>query len=197
MSLTNEQHAYVYFDKNVDTRLIATAGSGKTFTIIQKIVHIIEEQILEPEQILMLTFSRFTRDDFLNRIRKYGITIIDENCIKTIDSFAKNIIDPNNEVDVSILSYKFMKYLENTSEKEIRKNKAIKNIKSIFVDEAQDLNETQYKILHYLKEKNKTVINLIGDPNQNIYQFRGSSDKYLVNFQAKTFYLTNNFRSIH
>jgi hypothetical protein len=36
---------------------------------------------------------------------------------------------------------------------------------------------------------------LVGDSNQNIYQFRGSSDKYLVNFPAKTFYLTCNFRS--
>jgi Mimiviridae putative ATP-dependent DNA helicase len=193
--LTSEQAAYINFDKHVDTKLIATAGSGKTFTIIQKMKHMIEDNIIKPKEMLMLTFSRFTRDDFLNRIKKYDITCINENYIKTIDSFAKSIIDPNNEVDISILSYKFMKYLEDTSSKEIKKNKNIKNIKSIFVDEAQDLNETQYKILCYLKEKNDTVINLIGDPNQNIYQFRGSSDKYLTNFKAKTFYLTYNFRS--
>jgi DNA helicase-2/ATP-dependent DNA helicase PcrA len=88
-----------------------------------------------------------------------------------------------------------MKYLESTKASDIKKNAKLKNIKAIFVDEAQDLNETQYKILCLLKQKNKTVINLIGDPNQNIYQFRGSSDKYLTNFQAKTFYLTYNFRS--
>ena len=50
---------------------------------------------------------------------------INENNIKTIDSFAKSIIDPNNEVDVSILSYKFMKYLETTKNKIIRKNKTL------------------------------------------------------------------------
>jgi hypothetical protein len=193
--LTEEQHAYVYFEDLVDTKLIATAGSGKTFTIIQKMDYIVEKKILKPEQILMLTFSRFTRDDFINRIKKHNIKTIKEDCIKTIDSFAKSIIDPHNEVDVSILSYKFMKYLETEKTKDIKKNPLIKNIKAIFVDEAQDLNETQYKILCLLKKKNNTVINLIGDPNQNIYQFRGSSDKYLTNFQAKTFYLTYNFRS--
>lgn len=193
--LTDEQREYVYFDKLIDTRLIATAGSGKTFTIIQRMDHLIREKILEPEQVLMLTFSRFTRDDFINRINKHEIDTINNNYIKTIDSFAKSIIDPNNEVDVSILSYKFMKYLESTPSKEIQKNDNIKNIKTIFVDEAQDLNETQYKILCLLKKKNKTIINLIGDPNQNIYQFRGSSDKYLTGFSATTFYLTYNFRS--
>lgn len=194
-TLTDEQSSYVYFDDLEDTKLIATAGSGKTHTIIEKMNHIIENKILKAEQILMLTFSRFTRDDFINRIKKRNIKTINENNIKTIDSFAKSIIDPNNEVDVSILSYKFMKYLETEPIRNIKKNPNIKNIKAVFVDEAQDLNQTQYNILCLLKKKNKTVINLIGDPNQNIYQFRGSSDKYLSNFQAKTFYLTYNFRS--
>ena len=46
-----------------------------------------------------------------------------------------------------------------------------------------------------MKEKLNIIINLVGDPNQNIYQFRSSSDKYLMEFEAKTFYLTCNFRS--
>jgi len=193
--LTTEQHDYITFSDPIDTKLIATAGSGKTFTIIQKMDYLIRENIYKPNEVLMLTFSKFTRDDFLNRIKKYEIGTISKKYIKTIDSFSKSVIDPNNEVDVSILSYKFMIYLENTDSEKIQNNKIIGPIKSIFVDEAQDLNETQYKILMYLKQKNNTIINLIGDPNQNIYQFRGSSDKYLTEFEAKTFYLTYNFRS--
>jgi hypothetical protein len=193
--LTDEQSAYVYFKDNVCTKLLATAGSGKTHTIIKKLEYLISEKIFKENEILMLTFSRFTRDDFINRIKKYNIQTISLDCIKTIDSFAKTIIDPNNEIDVSILSYTFMIYLEESSSKKIRSNKNLKNIKAIFVDEAQDLNYTQYRILMLLNEKNKTTIHLIGDPNQNIFQFRGSSDKYLIEFNAKKFYLTNNFRS--
>lgn len=194
-NFTHEQNSYIIFTDHCDTKLIATAGSGKTFTIIQKMNYLIQNKIFDNKQILMLTFSKFTRDDFINRINKSEIKTIDTENIKTIDSFAKSIIDPNNEVDVGILSYKLMKYLETTPSYKVRENEIIKNIKTIFVDEAQDLNETQYKILCLLKKKNKTLINLIGDPNQNIYQFRGSSDKYLTQFDAKTFYLTYNFRS--
>ncbi|ATZ80594.1 ATP-dependent DNA helicase [Bodo saltans virus] len=193
--LTDEQSAYIHFKENICTKLLATAGSGKTHTIIKKLEYLITEKIFKENEILMLTFSRFTRDDFINRIKKYNIETISYDCIKTIDSFAKNIIDPNNDIDVSILSYSFMMYLESSSKKIIRENKKLKNIKAIFVDEAQDLNYTQYRILMLLKEKNKTTIHLIGDPNQNIFQFRGSSDKYLTEFDAKKFYLTCNFRS--
>lgn len=192
---TDQQKKYIEHIDKIDTKLIACAGSGKTRCIIFKIKYLLDLKIFKPDEILMLTFSRFTRDDFLNRLKKYNVNDIDKNCVKTIDSFAKNAIDPNNEIDVSLLSYKFMKYLEQNCSENIKKNNKISNIKIIFIDESQDLNETQFKILQYLKEKCDILLNLIGDPNQNIYQFRHSSDKYLTNFNAKTFFLTKNFRS--
>lgn len=192
---TDQQKEYIMCCEMIDTKLIACAGSGKTRCIIFKMDYLIKEKKVKNNELLMLTFSRFTRDDFINKISKYKITTIDNNYIKTIDSFAKNIIDPNNEIDVSLLSYKFMKYLEKTSMSDIKNNIKLSNIKMIFVDESQDLNETQYNILKYMKEKNGTIINMIGDPNQNIYQFRNSSDKFLTDFNAKIFYLTKNFRS--
>ena len=194
-NFTDEQLEYIKYVNNEDTKLIACAGSGKTRCIIFRIDNLIKTKQFNNDEILMLTFSRFTRDDFINKIKSLKIkTILDKN-IKTIDSFAKHLIDDNNEIDVSLLSYKLMQYLEQSSKEEIQKNSKISKIKIIFVDEAQDLNETQYKILAYLKEKNNVLINLIGDPNQNIYQFRNSSDKYLTAFDAKTFNLTKNFRS--
>ena len=30
---------------------------------------------------------------------------------------------------------------------------------------------------------------MVGDPNQNIYQFQGGSDKFLLEYQARTFNL--------
>ena len=192
---TDEQSTYIKYNEMSDTRLIAVAGAGKTKCIISRMEYLIDNLKIHNSKILMLTFSRFTRDDFINRIEKYNIKSIDINNIKTIDSFAKNIIDINNEIDVSLLSYKFMKYLELVLKDELLKNEYLSNIMHIYVDESQDLNEIQYKILILLKEKLGIYIHLIGDPNQNIYQFRKSSDKYLTNFNAKTFYLTKNFRS--
>jgi hypothetical protein len=192
---TDQQKQYITYDKLTNTKLISGAGSGKTHTIVFRINHLVESKTFKQDEILVLVFSRMCRDDFLNRIKKYKIDCIHENNIRTIDSFAKSLIDSNNEIDVSLLSYKFMKYLQDTPIEEIKKNTKLSTIKTLFVDEAQDLNETQYTIVTLLKEKNGTLINLIGDPNQNIYQFRNSSDKYLTNFEAPTFYLTKNFRS--
>jgi superfamily I DNA/RNA helicase len=68
------------------------------------------------------------------------------------------------------------------------------DLKVIFVDEAQDLNETQYKIIRFLQEATGSTVHLIGDPNQNIYQFRQSYERYMLNHEGKKFYLTRNFR---
>lgn len=195
-NFTEEQSTYINCLEKKDTKLIACAGSGKTRCIIFRMHMLIKKKIFKSSEVLMLTFSRFTRDDFLNKIRALKIKTIDvENNIKTIDSFAKILIDENNEIDVSLLSFKLMKYLESSTQEEIHNDPKLSKYKIIFIDEAQDLNETQYKILVNLKQKAGIYINMIGDPNQNIYQFRHSLDKYLVEFEADTFYLTKNFRS--
>ena len=193
--ITTEQNTYILYNKHKDTKLIACAGSGKTFCLITKINNQIKNKIYDKNEILVLTFSRFTRDDFIRKIDSYKAEFIDKKIVNTIDSFAKKTIDINNDIDVSLLSYRFMKYLKNNSSEIIKKNSNLINIKTVYIDEAQDLNETQFNIFLLLKKKLNIVINLVGDPNQNIYQFRNSSDKHLMNFKAKTFYLTNNFRS--
>ena len=63
-----------------------------------------------------------------------------------------------------------MKYLLNTDNDILKENTDLNKYKAIFVDESQDLNPTQYSILTSLKNKLNINLNLIGDPNQNIYQ---------------------------
>lgn len=196
MPYTKEQLEYINFSDKVSTKLLACAGSGKSTCIVARMYNLVKNKIYKPNQVLMLTFSRFTRDDFMNKIKKYKSDVkIPHSQIKTIDSFAKNLIDNENTVDVSLLSFRLMKYLEETPKTILKKNKELRQIKTIFVDEAQDLNEIQYRIFVQMENKMDIVVNLIGDPNQNIYQFRESSDKYLTEFEAKTFLLTKNFRS--
>jgi len=191
--LTLEQKNFIYDNDICNSRLIACAGSGKTKCIILRMAHLLSKNI---NNILMLTFSRFTRDDFLNKIKHHNINNISQSYVKTIDSFAKYVIDVNNNIDVSLLSYNLLKYLDNNDNQTLIKNNKLNNIKSIFIDEAQDLNYTQYKIFVLLSDKLNIKICMIGDPNQTIYQFRGSNSKYMMDFHVdKVFYLTKNFRS--
>ena len=37
---------------------------------------------------------------------------------------------------------------------------------------------------------------MVGDPNQNIYQFNGGKSDYLLNFKGQSFSLINNYRTM-
>ena len=73
----------------------------------------------------------------------------------------------------------------------------------IFVDEYQDLNHGQYRIVKALAPQNGNQnknICVIGDPDQSIYGFRGSDVSYFNRFikdypQAMVLNLTQNYRS--
>ncbi|MBG9911960.1 DNA helicase UvrD [Bacillus xiamenensis] len=71
--------------------------------------------------------------------------------------------------------------------------------KYILVDEAQDLNNSQYKILKALT-RNFFNIMMVGDPDQSIYGFNGSDSNIMVkkfakDFNPKIYSLNENFRS--
>lgn len=194
---SEEQLAFI-IDTDVasHSKLLATAGSGKTFSIIAKAWNLIEHRIVLPEQLYVLTFSRQARHDFVRKVdRMKAGGLINKSNIRTIDSFAKCIIDPDNTVDLSILSYTLREFLRETDLDTLKQTKCLDEIKYLFVDEAQDLNKTQYDIICLLRDRLGVIVNLIGDPNQNIFQFRGGCDKYLVDFPGKVFELTTNYRS--
>lgn len=69
----------------------------------------------------------------------------------------------------------------------------------LFVDESQDLNSVQYAIIRTLGDKTDSVL-LVGDPNQAIYGFNGSSKDFMLeefpkDFKATQVELRDNFRS--
>ena len=70
----------------------------------------------------------------------------------------------------------------------------------ICVDEAQDLNRIQYEFVRALVGSDSTNVMMVGDPDQMIYGFNGSSSAFLCehfirDFHPKTFRLTENYRS--
>jgi uncharacterized protein (TIGR00375 family) len=72
----------------------------------------------------------------------------------------------------------------------------------IFVDEYQDLNQGQYRIIRALAppRNSRSDISIIGDPDQSIYGFRGSDTRYFTRFSrdypnAGVVHLSRNYRS--
>jgi ATP-dependent DNA helicase RecQ len=94
------------------------------------------------------------------------------------------------------------------SETQMRRVQLLGNLEYIFVDEYQDVAENEYRLIRLIaglgqsEDKERSVqINLcvIGDDDQNIYEFRGTSSRYILAFEteykAKRFLLTENYRS--
>lgn len=71
---------------------------------------------------------------------------------------------------------------------------------AICVDEAQDLNNAQYQFLKALTNEELKNFMMVGDPNQAIFHFNGSSPDYMdkefvKDFNPKIIELTENYRS--
>lgn len=196
-----EQIRYITNLELIDTKLHATAGSGKTRSLLGRIKFIVEHGLAKKEEVFAITFSKHAATDFRNKIKELFPdfpNFCELKNLSTIDSLAKSIlckVKSHKSENVEILSIALRNYLKEMPDSEIETIRAIKNVKHLFIDEAQDLNQVQYDIALLFKEKFGTVVELIGDANQNIYQFRRSSSTYLLNFPAKTYELTLNFRS--
>lgn len=102
----------------------------------------------------------------------------------------------------SLLDYDDMIWLPNELMRN-NKNKYINNptpFKYLFIDEAQDLSQSQYDLITYISEKQ--TLTMVGDTCQSIYGFRDATpenfsieylQKYFTN--TKIFTLENNYRS--
>ncbi|MEE4608414.1 MAG: UvrD-helicase domain-containing protein, partial [Desulfobacteraceae bacterium] len=82
------------------------------------------------------------------------------------------------------------------------RNDCRQRFRAVFVDEYQDVNHGQYRIIRALVPPEAETRNLcvIGDPDQSIYGFRGSDPSYFLNFKtdypdATLISLNRNYRS--
>lgn len=78
------------------------------------------------------------------------------------------------------LTFDYMSYLAIT---EINKNPSVLEvIKYLIVDEFQDINSSQFQLIKSIG--NKASVFVVGDPRQSIYQWRGSNDKFFLDFST-------------
>lgn len=74
-----------------------------------------------------------------------------------------------------------------------------KRLEYIMIDEFQDIDELQYKLMEVLCGYHKNLF-IVGDPDQTIYTWRGANVKYLLDFDkafpyVKTIMMMQNYRS--
>jgi uncharacterized protein (TIGR00375 family) len=117
---------------------------------------------------------------------------------KAVYQAYQNLLEIQKFYDYEDLIFKAVRILETENQVAVSYRTLFQYI---FVDEYQDLNHGQYSIIKSLAPTGvKKNICVVGDPNQSIYGFRGSSVKYFKRFikdypNAKVIKLTQNYRS--
>ncbi len=102
----------------------------------------------------------------------------------------------SNAVDFDDLLMLTVEVLERFPEARTRWQKAFRYI---LVDEYQDTNHAQYRLLQLLAEKHQNLC-AVGDPDQSIYAFRGADIRNILEFErdfpdTRTIALEQNYRS--
>lgn len=198
MSSNEEQLYFINHDID-DMSLIGIPGGGKTRTIIEKIFTMKQKkQIDKPSDFLILTFSRKARIDFLNKGQNKCNKLFKLDNIRTIHSVSALILKKifgKSCKNINTLIAGVSHQLHSNTIENLDKVSCLKKCKCIFVDEAQDISNIQYNLIKQVASILDIKVIMIGDPDQNIYQFQGGSDKYLLEHSDNKVILDKNYRS--
>lgn len=195
--LDTDQSLIVNDGKSNNILVLAGPGSGKTKVLVHKIASLLLLEDIKPEQFLMLTFSKAASLEFRARARKLvpeysgliKITTFHGFCFQLMGQLgdlkkSENVIQDcitainNEDIDISSII-----------------NKSV-----LLLDEFQDVNDIEWELVQtIIKTAGNIRVIAVGDDDQNIYGFRGSSNKNMLEFKEKydatEYSLIKNYRS--
>jgi DNA helicase-2/ATP-dependent DNA helicase PcrA len=130
-------------------------------------------------------------DEYANQVQSfYDQTVADVYQLYQRRMFASNAVDFD---DLLMLTVDVLERFPDVREK------WQKAFRYILVDEYQDTNHAQYRLLQLLAEKHQNLM-AVGDPDQSIYAFRGADINNILDFESdfpgtRTIALEQNYRS--
>jgi DNA helicase-2/ATP-dependent DNA helicase PcrA len=142
-------------------------------------------------QISMAKNQLVSPDDYRSRIASF----YDQTVADAYDLYQRRL-HASNAVDFDDLLMLTVEVLERFPEARTRWQKAFRYV---LVDEYQDTNHAQYRLLQLLAGEHKNLF-VVGDPDQSIYAFRGADIRNILEFErdfggARVIALEQNYRS--
>jgi DNA helicase II / ATP-dependent DNA helicase PcrA len=130
-------------------------------------------------------------DEYRERVASF----YDQTVAEAYDLYQKHLFR-SNAVDFDDLLFLTVRVLESFPEARERWQKAFRYV---LVDEYQDTNHAQYRLLQLLAERHRNVC-AVGDPDQSIYAFRGADIRNIMEFErdfpdTRVIALEQNYRS--
>ncbi len=144
----------------------------------------------------MLTFSRAAAIEFKKRLLELIGNAANFIEIKTFHSYCVDLLGKIGTIEKSKIIIRTA--IDKIKNREIELNRITKSV--LVIDEAHDMDADEYLLIQTLIDYNETMrVIAVGDEDQNIFEFRGSSSKYMPKFltekHAVKYELAENFRS--
>ncbi|MDF1695426.1 MAG: RecQ family ATP-dependent DNA helicase [Saprospiraceae bacterium] len=195
--LDTDQSRIVNDGQSKNILVLAGPGSGKTKVLVHKIASLLLLEDIKPEQFLMLTFSKAASLEFKSR----ALQLVPEYAgfikITTFHGFCFQLLGVlgNLEKSANVIT----QCIEAIQSEEIEID-SIENKSVLLLDEFQDVNLEEWKLVQTIIQKAGNIrVIAVGDDDQNIYKFRGSSNEYMQEFatslNATRYTLVKNYRS--
>lgn len=98
---TQQQQAVINHDEG-PVLVIAGPGAGKTFTLVERIVHLVAHKGIQPEQLLVATFTEKAANELTSRIARRlmqeGVQVnVDEMYVGTLHSICLRLLEEHRE----------------------------------------------------------------------------------------------------
>lgn len=184
---------------NAESKYIVVAagpGSGKTRVLVHKLASLMMLEDAKHEQLLMLTFSRAAATEFKKRLIQIIGNAANFIEIKTFHSYCFDLLGKVGSLEgLNDVIPKAVQMIENG---EVEPGRIAKSV--LVIDEAQDMDRDEFALVQALIGRNEDMrVIAVGDDDQNIYEFRRSSSKYMRSFaeqhNAVLYELLENYRS--
>ena len=217
--LNNRIQQNIVTDSRVTTNVLVLAGpgSGKTRVLVHRIAYLIRVKRENPHSILALAYNRHAAVEIRRRLKDLigddviGIMVLTCHSLAMRlagFSFANRSDNPDEETFKAILQ-EATKLLQGEGlppeDASDQRERLLLGFRWILTDEYQDIGREEYELISALAGRThpdadgKLTLFAVGDDDQNIYGFRGTSIEYIRRFEqdyrARITYLPENYRS--
>lgn len=193
----SDKQMEIVTDKESHCIVVAAGpGSGKTRVLVHKLASLLLLEDVKHEQLLMLTFSRAAAIEFKQRLMGLIGNAAHFVDIMTFHSYCFDLLGRIGNLDNAkdIVAHA----AQMIAAGEVEPNRIAKTV--LVIDEAQDMSKEEYALVRAMMAANEDMrVIAVGDDDQNIFEFRGSSSRYmsqlLKDSGGRLIEMTENYRS--
>ena len=177
--LSETQKIITFTPAEAKMLVLAGPGTGKTHTLVHRVVNLVQNQGLTPfSELLVLSFSRTAVAEIRKRISDMVFSGAHDDLrflnIRTFDSFStKLLVSADENIDLSTTSYddRIQLAVNNFSRNDPATTAILKQFRHIVIDEVQDLVGIRAQLVQQVLRVNNGGFTLFGDSAQGIFDY--------------------------